>query len=91
MTSVAPKLLALVAGVGLLGVASGTDSMIKRVTLYPGVAAVERMATVVAGASEVRLTCLPMSFDVNSIRVEADAGIRVGDVSVKTVAKALAT
>ena len=91
MTSVSPKLLALVAGMSVFGAANGVDSTIKRVTLYPGVAAVERVAPVVAGVSEVRLTCLPTSFDVNSIRVEADAGIRVGDVSVKTVAKALAT
>lgn len=91
MTSISPKLLALLTGMSVFGAASGADSAIKRVTLYPGVAAVERVAPVIAGASEVRLTCLPMSFDVNSIRVDADAGIRVGDVSVKTVAKALAT
>ena len=91
MTSVSPKLLVLVVGMSAFSASYGADSTIKRVTLYPGVAAVERVAPVAAGASEVRLTCLPVSFDVNSIRVEADAGIRVGDVSVKTVAKALAT
>ncbi len=94
MTSVSLTLLALVVGISVVGAtydAYGADSAIKRVTLYPGVAAVERTAPVVAGASEVRLTCLPISFDINSIRVEADTGIRVGDVSVKTVGKALAT
>ncbi len=86
-----PKLLLAAACFAALGHANAADSVIKRVTLYPGVAAVERVAPVAANAGEVRLTCLPTTFDTNTLRVEADAGIRVGDVSVKTVPKALAT
>ena len=66
------------------------DSAIKRVTLYPGVAAVERVTSVTQGMNEVKFTCLPLTFDGNSLRVEADDGIRFGDVSVKTVEAALA-
>ncbi|HPT55970.1 MAG TPA: DUF4140 domain-containing protein, partial [Casimicrobium sp.] len=86
-----PRLTLAAACFAALGHANAADSVIKRVTLYPGVAAVERVATVAANASEVRMTCLPTTFDTNTIRVEADSGIRVGDVSVKTVPKALAT
>ncbi len=86
-----PKLLVAAACLAAIGGANAADSLIKQVTLYPGVAAVERVAQVAANASEVRMTCLPTTFDTNTIRVEADAGIRVGDVSVKTVPKALAT
>lgn len=86
-----PKLTFAAACFAALGHANAADSVIKRVTLYPGVAAVERVATVAANASEVRMTCLPTTFDTNTIRVEADSGIRVGDVSVKTVPKTLAT
>jgi uncharacterized protein (TIGR02231 family) len=86
-----PKLIVAATCCAAFGSANAADSVIKRVTLYPGVAAVERVAMVAANASEVRLTCLPTTFDTNTIRVEADAGIRVGDVSVKTVPKALAT
>lgn len=72
------------------GTAFAADSAIKRVTLYPGIAAVERVTSVTQGMSEVKFTCLPLTFDGNSLRVEADDGIRFGDVSVKTVAAALA-
>ena len=48
MTSVSAKILALLVGAGLFGAANGADSAIKRVTLYPGVATVERVAPVVA-------------------------------------------
>ena len=76
-----------------LCVASGfaADTAIKRVTLYPGVAAVERVTNVTQGMNEVKFSCLPLTFDSNSLRVEADDGIRFGDVSVKTVEAALAT
>ena len=73
-----------------LGNSFAADSAIKRVTLYPGVAAVERVTSVTQGQNEVKFTCLPLTFDSNSLRVEADDGIRFGDVSVKTVEAALA-
>ena len=53
-----PRLTLAAACFAALGHANAADSVIKRVTLYPGVAAVERVATVAANASEVRMTCL---------------------------------
>ena len=81
---------AAVASVLYVGSGLAADSAIKRVTLYPGVAAVERVTSVTQGMNEVKFTCLPLTFDSNSLRVEADDGIRFGDVSVKTVEAALA-
>ncbi len=86
------RIFKLVAATALLQAtfAFASDSIIKRVTLYPGVAAVERVTSVTPGMSEVKFSCLPLTFDSNSVRVEADEGIRFGDVSVKTVEAALA-
>ena len=78
------------ASVLFVGGSFAADSAIRRVTLYPGIAAVERVASVTTGMSEVKFTCLPLTFDSNSLRVEADDGIRFGDVSTKTVEAALA-
>jgi uncharacterized protein (TIGR02231 family) len=57
------------------------ESRIERVTVYPGLAAVERTARVSAGARELVLNCLSASFDLASLRLSADAGIRLGAVS----------
>ena len=69
----------------LLAVATPTShaqaSRIERVTVYPGLAAVERSARVAAGARELVLNCLSPNFDMASLRVEAEAGIRLGPVS----------
>ena len=81
---------ATVASTLYVGAGVAADSAIKRVTLYPGVAAVERVTNVTQGMTEVKFSCLPLTFDSNSLRVEADDGIRFGDVSVKNVEAALA-
>ncbi len=61
---------------------------VSRVTLYPGLATVERAARVVAGARSLEITGLPASFDVRTITIEADSGIRLGEFSVRDVARA---
>ncbi|MFZ6732665.1 DUF4139 domain-containing protein [Undibacterium sp. Ji42W] len=61
------------------------NSKISNVLVYPGGANVERVARVAAGARELKLNCLSARFDVDSLKVQADAGIQVGDVSVQTV------
>ena len=61
--------------------AQGSASRIERVTVYPGLAAVERSARVAAGARELVLNCLSPDFDLASLRIEPDAGIRIGPVS----------
>lgn len=60
---------------------------IRRVTLYPGSATVERVAKVSAGATGLEVGDLPAGFDVRTIRIDADAGIRLGEFSVRDVAR----
>ncbi|MET3445892.1 mucoidy inhibitor MuiA family protein [Ralstonia sp. 1138] len=64
---------------------AATPSRITDVTLYPDSATVVRTATVAPGARSVELACLPMTFDADSLRVEGDSSIRVGDVRVESV------
>lgn len=60
-------------------------SRITDVTLYPDSATIVRTATVAPGTRSVELTCLPTTFDPDSLRVEGDSAIRVGDVRVEAV------
>ena len=66
------------------------ESRISRVTLYAGSATVERSVAVSTEASRVELTGLPANFDMRTLRVEADPGIRIGEVSVRDVARTIA-
>ena len=66
------------------------ESRISRVTLYAGSATVERSAAVHPERNRVELTGLPASFDIRTLRVEADPGIRIGEVSVKDVGRTTA-
>jgi len=60
---------------------------ITKVMLYPGSATVERAAQVTAGQARVELTGLPANFDARTLRVEADPGIRIGEIAVRDVAR----
>lgn len=66
------------------------NSKISNVLVYPGGANVERLARVAAGARELKINCLSARFDLDSLKVQADAGIQVGDVSVQTLDRARA-
>jgi uncharacterized protein (TIGR02231 family) len=66
------------------------ESRISRVTLYAGSATVERSVAVTPERSRVELTGLPANFDMRSLRVEADPGIRIGEVSVRDIARTTA-
>lgn len=66
------------------GRAAEAASQISRVTVYPGTAVVERTARVTAGTRELVLNCLSTGFDMATLRVEADAGVRVGPVTATT-------
>ncbi|MBS0448244.1 MAG: DUF4139 domain-containing protein [Proteobacteria bacterium] len=68
----------------LVGAQTAIASRITAVTLYPGGATVERTARVAAGTRSLRLACLPASFDVESLRLEADAGIALGEVTTRS-------
>ena len=59
-------------------------SRIARVTVYPGSATVERVAKVPAGARSLTLACLPASLDVQSLQINADPAVRVGEFNVLT-------
>jgi uncharacterized protein (TIGR02231 family) len=65
-------------------------SRITRVTLHPGAAVVERAAKVPAGARELLLSCLPEGFDPASLRLEADAPIALGPVTLISLPRAQA-
>lgn len=64
--------------------AQDTASRIARVTVYPGVATVERVTKVAAGARSLVLTCLPATLDTQSLQIQADPAVRVGEFSVLT-------
>ena len=66
-------------------------SRIARVTVYPGVAAVERVAKVAAGARSLTIACLPASLDAQSLQIQADSGLRVGEFHVLTEDRDVAT
>jgi len=57
-----------------------TAAPITAVTLYPGSAAVVRTARVEAGATRLVLAGLTTQFEPQWLRVEADPGIRIGQV-----------
>lgn len=59
-------------------------SRIARVTVYSGSATVERVAKVAAGARSLTLACLPASLDVQSLQINADPAVRVGEFNVLT-------
>jgi uncharacterized protein (TIGR02231 family) len=62
-------------------------SRITAVTLYPGSATIERTARVEPGTTLLRFSGLPANFDPQSVRVEADAGVAVGEVSTQDVSR----
>ena len=69
---------------GTAALAQEATSRIARVTVYPGVAAVERVAKVAAGARSLTIACLPASLDAQSLQIQADSGVRVGEFRVLT-------
>ena len=90
------RLLALTAALAAPLTAAATGSLdapdtsrVTAVKLYPGSATVERVLDVAAGARQAVFACLPTALDVASLRVDADAGIRVGDMSTRQVAREL--
>jgi uncharacterized protein (TIGR02231 family) len=68
--------------------AAATEAPIQSVTLYPGSAMVERVAQVAAGTTQVEITGLPANFDKDTVRLQADAGIQVGQVVTRDQARA---
>lgn len=86
------RLLPAAVGAALVALsfaASAEDaSRITAVTLYPGSATVERTARVEPGMILLRISGLPANFDPQSVRVEADAGVVIGEVSTQDASRA---
>ena len=67
-----------------LAQAADIEAPITQVTLYPGTATVERSADVAAGTRFLEAGGLPANFDTKTLQVQADKGIRVGQILVKS-------
>lgn len=76
---------ALVAAANLA--AADEPHRIDRVTLYPGSATIERVVRVAPGQTAVAFSGLPANFDASTLRMDADPGIRVGEITVRDVAR----
>ncbi len=66
-------------------------SRITAVTLYPGTATVERTARVVPGMTRLEISGLPANFDPQTVRVESDPGVRIGEVSTRDQSRTAAS
>jgi uncharacterized protein (TIGR02231 family) len=66
-------------------------SHITAVTLYPGSAMVERTARVSPGMSLLQISGLPANFDPQSVRVEADPAVAIGEVSTQDASRVQAS
>jgi len=60
--------------------ASAVEAPIEKVTLYPGSATVERVVQVSPGMTQVEITGLLANFNTDTLRLQADPGIQVGQV-----------
>ncbi|QEA13106.1 DUF4139 domain-containing protein [Comamonas flocculans] len=66
-------------------------SRISAVTLYPGSATVERVLHLPAGATRAVFGCLPAQLDARTLQVSSPAEVRIGDVNVQTMERAVAS
>ncbi len=66
--------------------ASAALSTISEITVYPGGATVERQIPIAAGSSRIEVTCLPASFDPQSLRLIAPPGVQLGDYRIEDAA-----
>src|SRR5882672_590752 len=83
---------ALVALSTVSGAAMAQDaSRITAVTLYPGSATVERTARITPGMTRLEISGLPANFDPQTVRVESDVGVRVGEVSTQDQSRTAAS
>src|SRR6266852_853404 len=88
-TSIGAALLAMSTS---CGAALAQDaSRITAVTLYPGSATVERTARVVPGMTRLEISGLPANFDPQTVRVESDPGVRIGEVSTRDQSRTAAS
>src|SRR5881397_102474 len=77
----------LVTSLGCTTAIAQDASRITAVTLYPGSATVDRTARVTPGMTRLEISGLPANFDPQTLRVDADPGVRVGEVSAQDTAR----
>jgi uncharacterized protein (TIGR02231 family) len=65
---------------------SATLSAISNVTLYPDGATIERQIELPAQGSRIEIACLPVSFDPQSLRLNATANVQLGDFHIEDAA-----
>jgi uncharacterized protein (TIGR02231 family) len=84
-----PKIptLMLISLSALYATPSLAASRVASVTVYPGSAAVDRVTSIDASTRKVVFDCLPAGLDTQSLQIESDADVRVGEMSIKTVAR----
>ncbi|HEX5393146.1 MAG TPA: DUF4139 domain-containing protein [Rhodocyclaceae bacterium] len=80
-------LASLLLGASLCGYSAIGQVPVTDVILFPGGATVVRTAQVTQGMSRLTIEGVPARFDVQTLRVEASAGIRIGEVVTANVAK----
>ena len=68
--------------------ACATEAPIQSVTLYPGSATVERAVEITPGMTQVEITGLLANFNTDTLRLQAGAGIQVGQVLTRDRANA---
>lgn len=66
---------------------SAIEAPIRSVILYPGSATVERVVEVSPGTSQVEITGLLANFNTDTVRLQADAGIQVGQVVTRDLGR----
>ncbi|MDR1889443.1 MAG: DUF4139 domain-containing protein [Zoogloeaceae bacterium] len=71
---------AQVAGQPVSPVPAVSVAPVSQVVLYPGSALIERAASVRAGANALEISGLPANFNTDSVQVEADSGIEIGEI-----------
>src|SRR5258708_20204636 len=86
-----PGPVLVVVSMGCGAAMSQEASRITAVTLYPGNATVERTARVTPGMTRLEISGLPANFDPQTVRVESDAGIRIGEVSTQDQSRTAAS
>ena len=81
----APRHLLATAALLATGAMAAPDggSQITQVQVYPGSATVDRVARIPAGARSVTIRCLSPQIDAQSLQVQADASVRIGETSIK--------
>lgn len=68
---------------------ANAGSRITTVTLYPGVATVERVLRLAPGAREAVFQCLPAALDAASLQASGPADVRIGELALRQQPRAL--